>query len=297
MHIYTIGSLNLDFVYTVEHFLRPGETLHSLKREVFPGGKGLNQSIALARAGASVFHAGCIGEDGFFLRETLEQAGVDCSLIRIVPEPTGHAIIQVEPSGENCILLFAGANQAFSSESIQDILSSCQKGDILLLQNEINGLEEILKTAAEKGLAVALNPSPWEDSLKKLPLEAVRWFLVNQLEGEGFTGEKEPERIARALRGCYPKADVILTLGANGVYYCGEKEISLPAFLVKAIDSTAAGDTFTGYFLASIQKGLPIRSALQRASLAASIAVTRKGASPSIPFLEEVLQAERSMMP
>ena len=223
MNIFTIGSLNLDYVYTVDHFVRPGETLSALKREIFPGGKGLNQSIALARAGVPVYHGGCIGHDGGLLLQTLKEAGADISLVEIVEEPTGHTVIQVDTSGENCILLYGGANHSLTPDLLERIFACCKKGDILLLQNEVNALPEILRLAGKKGIFTALNPSPWEDSLRELPLESVRWFLLNRLEGEGFTGEKEPEHIAAALRNRYPQAAVVLTLGAKGALYSGEE--------------------------------------------------------------------------
>jgi ribokinase len=297
LNIFTIGSLNLDYVYTVDHFVRPGETLSALKREIFPGGKGLNQSIALARAGVPVYHGGCIGHDGGLLLQTLKEAGADISLVEIVEEPTGHTVIQVDTSGENCILLYGGANHSLTPELLEQIFACCKKGDILLLQNEVNALPEILRLAGKKGIFTALNPSPWEDSLRELPLESVRWFLLNRLEGEGFTEEKEPEHIAAALRSRYPQAAVVLTLGAKGALYSGEEgDFFVPAFPVKAVDTTGAGDTFTGYFLASIREGLSPEQAMRRGCLASSIAVTRKGAAPSIPLREEVLQAEKSLV-
>ena len=296
MNIFTIGSLNLDYVYTVDHFVRPGETLSALKREIFPGGKGLNQSIALARAGVPVYHGGCIGHDGGLLLQTLKEAGADISLVEIVEEPTGHTVIQVDTSGENCILLYGGANHSLTPDLLERIFACCKKGDILLLQNEVNALPEILRLAGKKGIFTALNPSPWENSLRELPLESVRWFLLNRLEGEGFTGEKEPEHIAAALRNRYPQAAVVLTLGAKGALYSGEEgDFFVPAFPVKAVDTSVAGDTFTGYFLASIREGLSPEQAMRRGCLASSIAVTRKGAAPSIPLREEVLQAEKSL--
>lgn len=294
MKICNIGSLNLDYVYQVDHFVQPGETLQSGRRSVFPGGKGLNQSIALARAGASVLHAGRIGPEGESLRALLKEAGADTRLVETVEIPTGHAVIQVTPSGENCILLFGGANQSLTSSYLDTVFQSCEEGDLLLLQNETNLLNEILTRAKEKNISVALNPSPFDDSLKDLPLEAVRWFLINEIEGKALTGKESPEEIGASLRQAYPSCAVVLTLGSRGVYYEDEKTaLRVPSVPVQAVDTTAAGDTFTGYFLASLCAGLSSEQALRRACLAASIAVTRPGAAPSIPWLAEVQKQEK----
>ena len=183
MKIYNLGSLNIDYVYSVPHFVRPGETLTSSKMEIFPGGKGLNQSIALARAGANVTHGGIVGNDGLFLKQLLSDSLVDVSRIKVLDKSSGHAIIQVEESGQNSILLFAGTNHCITEEYIKDFLYDSQQGDILLLQNEINGLDLIFEIAHKKGMQIAFNPSPFEGKLLELPLEYVDWWFLNEIEG------------------------------------------------------------------------------------------------------------------
>lgn len=173
MRLYNIGSLNIDYVYSVPHFVRPGETLSSTNMQVFPGGKGLNQSVALARAGAQVIHCGRIGENGIFLKEILRDAGTDVRYVETDFESTGHTIIQVDESGQNCILLFPGANHSFTESFIRKVLATAQQEDILLLQNEINHLDTIFAVAAEKKLQIAFNPSPFHDTLLRLPLQQV----------------------------------------------------------------------------------------------------------------------------
>lgn len=293
MNICNLGSLNIDYVYAVDHFVQPGETLAAAHRAQFAGGKGLNQSIALAKAGAPVFHAGRIGPEGGFLVEALSQAGADTSLIETAAVPTGHAVIQVDEGGQNCILLFGGANQTLDERFLDRVLAPFQPGDILLLQNEVNLLPRIIEKAYEKGLRIALNPSPIDDSLLRLPLHKIRWLILNEIEGRALTGRTDPEEIVSALLERAPESGVMLTLGHDGALY-GENGLRLrqPIFPVKAVDTTAAGDTFTGYFLAGILQGLPMEEVLRRASRASSIAVSRQGAAPSIPTLEEVLSAE-----
>lgn len=159
MKILNFGSLNLDYVYGVEHFVMAGETISSSSRDTFCGGKGLNQSVALAKAGGNVFHAGNIGAEGGMLRDMLESAGVDTHLTKEVGVPTGHAIIQVNKKGNNCIILFGGANQQITSAQTDATLAEFSAGDYLILQNEVNMLAEIIDKAYAKGMVIFLNPS------------------------------------------------------------------------------------------------------------------------------------------
>ena len=292
MKIYNLGSLNIDYVYSVPHFVQPGETLSSTRLQLFPGGKGLNQSVALARAGAQVVHGGCIGESGAFLKEILHSAGADVTWVRTGPEQTGHAIIQVDASGQNCILLFPGANHTFTPEFVDQILSGAQAGDILLLQNEINCLSYIFEAAHRRGMQLAFNPSPFRQELLELPLQYVSWWLCNEIEGAQLTGKQEPEQILDAMAERFPTSHIVLTLGQDGcLYRSWTGSCFQPIFPVTAVDTTAAGDTFTGFFLAGVADGEPVDKALRMAAKASSIAVSRMGASASIPTREEVLAA------
>lgn len=293
MKIYNLGSLNIDYVYSVPHFVQPGETLSSAKLEIFPGGKGMNQSVALAKAGARVIHGGRIGDNGGFLKEILGQAGADTSFVAVDASSTGHAMIQVDENGQNCILLFSGANHSFTEEFVREILADAQAGDIILLQNEINLLDVIFAVAAEKQLQIAFNPSPFTEDLLKLPLHQVKWWLCNEIEGGQLTGKSEPEEILISMQEKFPGSSIVLTLGKDGCMFTdGKQVLRQPIFPVKAVDTTAAGDTFTGFFLASVAEGKAVADALRIASRASSIAVSRMGASSSVPTLAEVLSAE-----
>ena len=290
MKILCFGSLNLDKVYSVPHFVRAGETLSSTKMQEFCGGKGLNQSVALARAGAETYHAGCVGQaDGEPLLAMLRSSGVDTTLVRMLPCPSGHAIIQVNEQGQNCILLYGGANQEVSKEQIDAVLEQFQPGDMLVLQNEINNLPYLMETAGKKGMEIVLNPSPMNDAILKLPLEYVRYFILNEVEARDLCAEEGPEEdFADKLLRRFPDSKIVLTLGSKGSIYVDQKKrIIQPAYRVETVDTTAAGDTFTGYFLAGIAGGMDVKAALQQAAKAAAIAVSRKGAAPSIPTLEE----------
>lgn len=290
MKVLNFGSLNLDHVYQVDHMVSPGETLASAELNVFCGGKGLNQSIALAKAGAAVYHAGCIGEDGEVLRKTLTEEGVQTDYLKTLPGKTGHAIIQVDKTGQNCILLYGGANRAMTESYIDSVLQHFEKGDILLLQNEINLLDYIIDRAYERGMTIVLNPSPYDENLAACDLNKISIFLINEVEGFQITGESEPDAILAAFSARYPSAKVVLTLGSAGsVYQDAELQHRQEIYKVSAVDTTAAGDTFTGYFIASMLEGADIKECMNLAAKASAIAVTRPGAAPSIPRREEVM--------
>ena len=281
--ILNIGSLNLDYVYAVPHFVEAGETLLSGRRDVFPGGKGLNQTVAAARAGAQVFHGGAVGADGDMLLDLLRDAGADVSAISRVDVPTGHAIIEVNPQGENSIIILGGANRAVSPETVEAALAKVDAGDILLLQNEINGLDAIIRRAAEKGLRILFNPAPMEAAVKELPLHLLDTLIVNEGEGRALGGDMD------ALRAAYPRQKILLTQGSRGAsLWTGSELLFQPAFPVKAVDTTAAGDCFLGYYAAALAAGLSYAKALQLAAAASALAVQKRGAAPSIPMRAEV---------
>jgi ribokinase len=289
-NILNFGSLNIDHVYEVDHFVRPGETIQSKSMNLFPGGKGMNQSIALAKAGATVFHAGKIGTDGQWLLDLLEDNQVNTKYIDKSGCITGTAFIQVDPTGENCIILDKGANGEITEEYIDYVLAHFHQGDIIVLQNELNMTECIMEKASKQGLQIALNPSPIDKKIRSFPLEKVTWLLLNEVEGYELTNETIPELMMKKLLLKYPDMKIVLTLGKDGSIYADQKQHYIqPIYPVKTVDTTGAGDTFTGYFLGGIAHGYPIKQCLDIAAKASSIAVTRKGAAVSIPLLSEVL--------
>lgn len=290
--IICFGSLNIDKVYQVPHIVRPGETLSGTAFEVGCGGKGGNQSIALARAGAKVLHAGCVGTDGKMLTGNLNANGVNTDLVKVIDQPTGHAIIQVDAKGENSIILFPGANHGVTNELIEEVMATTSPGDYILLQNEINLLPDIINKAAAADLTVCLNFAPFDpETAKIIPLDKVDILIVNEHEGAGLTGSDEPEKIIEILLKKYPGMTVVLTLGSSGVS-CANREESLKVDAEKVenvVDTTAAGDTFTGYFLEAMARGMELEKCIQRGCKAAAITVSRPGAADSIPFNKELL--------
>lgn len=197
MKVLNFGSLNIDYTYQVDHFVRAGETMSSESLQVFSGGKGLNQSIALSKAGADVWHAGAVGAgDGDFLIEQMKKAGVHTELIEHLDGQTGHAIIQKDPAGQNCILLYGGANQRITKEMVDRVLTQFEADDFLILQNEISEIGYIMEKAHEKGMKIVLNPSPMNAKILSYPLEYVDYFLLNEVEASdicGIEATKDPQ--------------------------------------------------------------------------------------------------------
>ena len=286
--------------------MRPGETLAARSYRRFSGGKGFNQSTALARAGASVSHAGAIGADGAWLRDALAADGADVSLLRTVEGPTGHAVIQVDASGQNCILIEGGANRALGPEDAERAAAGFGEGDVLLVQNETSAIPEMMRSAKARGMRVAFNPAPMGPEVAAYPLDLVDLFIVNETEAEALAhiagadatsaslplaaagAPEDAARLLSALRAAWPQADVVLTLGARGaVADVGGERVFVPAAEAEVVDTTAAGDTFIGYFLASRLAGASLRGAMESATAASAICVSRPGAAPSIPRLAE----------
>ncbi len=289
MQILNVGSVNIDHVYQVEHFVRPGETLGSERYRTFAGGKGYNQSVALARAGAHVLHAGRVGQYAEWLLERLQKEGVDTTFVRTGEIPTGHAIIQVVPSGENAIVLYGGANQCVEESDIDAALTACSAGDCLLIQNETSSAPYAIRAAHKIKLRVVLNPAPMSPAVHRYPLDLVDVFIMNTTEARELTAASDPDDICARMRRQYPRASIVLTLGSQGAVYANaDLRHHEPALPVKAVDTTGAGDTFIGFFLAELMRTGDPRKALEQGCRAAALCVTKPGAADSIPLRKEV---------
>jgi len=290
MAVFNFGSINIDHVYSVPHFVQPGETLSSISYQSILGGKGANQSVALAKANNHVFHIGAIGATDSGFIEQMKAAGVNCDFVRELSDvASGHAIIQVTPDAENNIILFGGANQCISDDHIASALATAKPNDWVLLQNETNAIDKIITEAHKRQLHIAFNPAPMTESVKQLPLDKLTLLVVNEVEAEQLTGESDVGAMKRALKSTYPNTQVLLTLGKAGVWFVdAHNEEFCAAFKVEAIDTTAAGDTFIGFFLAAYQANKSIAEALKYACAASALAVMKAGAAPSIPSVDDV---------
>ncbi|MDN3554080.1 ribokinase [Halomonas almeriensis] len=290
--LHNLGSINIDHFYRVPHLVRPGETLAGGDYRVGLGGKGANQSIALARAGSRVCHWGRLGRQDNWAREHLQAAGVDTRYIEMVDVASGHAIIQVDDEGENAILLFPGANHGFTPANLGELFENTAAGDWLLIQNECSGLAPALEMAHAKGLKVAFNPAPMTAEVASLPLHYCELLFVNRGEAEALTGlpaGSPAGELLDALARQLPETQTVLTLGGDGAWYQStEQRIFQSPLPVRPQDTTAAGDTFIGYYLAASQAGENAANCLLRAATAAAIGVQRPGATESIPELAEV---------
>jgi len=289
--IFNYGSINIDHIYQVPHLVTPGETISSTAYQQVLGGKGANQSIALAKAGAVVKHIGRCHKADQWALEQMQQAGVDCELAQLVDQPSGHAIIQVDAQAENSIVLFGGANQSFSIEDFEQALSSAQAGDYLLLQNECNNIETMINMAVERQLKVVLNPSPMITNIATFPLDKVAMLVVNEIEISQLLGQSfhSAQEIVTAVRKHYRNIDVVVTLGAKGAMWINNEEcIEVNALKVEVVDTTAAGDTFLGFLLAAISEGRTYKEALTIGCKASALAVQSMGASSSIPSMAQV---------
>lgn len=298
MRILNFASANIDYVYDVNHIVKPGETISAKRMDIFAGGKGLNQSVATAKAGGSVYHAGFIGSDGDFLVEILQDSGVNLNYTRRSEDKNGHAMIQVNQNGENCIIVFPGTNALFTRAYIDEVLSDFSQGDMLIVQNEITNLSYAIERAYQKGLTIVLNPSPFEDKLKELDFNLISWLILNETEARGIFSTDDPRQIHTQIKDRYPQLKVVLTRGVKGCVCLTESEIlTYPAYRVDTVDTTAAGDCFTGYFVSLIAAGADYENALKVASAASAITVSRKGAAPSIPYIREVNAALHTLNP
>lgn len=283
MTIYNLGSINIDLVYRVDHFPVPGETLTSDDFSKGLGGKGANQSIAIARAGGDVRHIGAIGEDGRWALDIIAQSGADVRGVTLIDTPTGHAVINVDQAGENTIVLFAGANRALTETQISESLEGATAKDWLLLQNETSLGVFAARLAKSKGMKIAYSAAPFEaeHALEVLPLTDL--IAVN---------EGEAAQLSQALGVDAKDIDVpqlLVTKGAHGVWYRDARgTYEQPVFSVAPLDTTGAGDTFLGYFLAALDGANPVQTALETATAASAIQITRHGAASAIPLRAEV---------
>jgi len=292
MKVLNFGSLNVDYVYQVDHMVQAGETLSSGGMNIFLGGKGFNQSAALAKAGVPVYHAGAIGEDGIGFLDACKEYGIQTDFIKQMAGKSGHTIIQVDKNAQNCILLYGGSNRAITKSYVDEVLAHFEKGDFLLLQNEISELDYIIDKAYEIGMVIILNPSPFDAYLDACDMSKVSYFILNEIEGAQISGVTDPDTIASTIIAKYPGSKVVLTLGGDGSMYQDQDQIYHQEICkVKAVDTTAAGDTFTGYFIAGLMKEMEIPKILHMCAVASGITVSREGASPSIPTMEEVEKA------
>ncbi len=290
MKIVNFGSVNIDIVFDVDNIVLPGQTIASSAFSLYCGGKGANQSVAVAQTNLiPIYHAGLIGSDGLWIKKKLEAFGVHTDFVFEIEEPSGQAFIQVAKNGQNSIVLYSGANKKFTKQFVDTVFANFKKNDWLMIQNETNLLPYIIEKAKEKGLNICFNPAPFDKSVLDLPLHLIDLLSVNETEAQSLCGSDKIDEILVTLKERYPKTAVLLTLGKRGAIWSkGEQMFSYGNYNVPVVDTTGAGDTFIGYFLAAMVSGKSNYDSLKLASMAANVAITKKGAMDSIPRIEEL---------
>ena len=291
MKVLNFGSLNIDNVYRVHEIASPEESISAISYSKFSGGKGLNQSIAFSNTGKTIYHAGMIGVGGDMLLEELDRNRVNTKYIKKSEEKCGHTIIQVDDNGQNCIICFPGSNHLIEKDYIDEVLDGFCSGDWMILQNEISNIDYIIEKAYERGMKIMLNVSPITQEVFKLNYDMVTVLMLNEIEGQSLCGIETEDRdiLINALSQKYNQSQIVLTLGKNGVMYKYKEESYYQESIdAEIVDTTAAGDTFTGYFLYGLIENIGIAKALKLASIASSITISRKGAAISIPKIDEI---------
>ena len=285
--IYNIGSINADYFYNVSHIPRPGETLAATRVERGLGGKGVNQSVAMKNAGSSVRHLGAVGEDGEWMVEKLSLAGVDTARIVSLSGPSGHAIITIADDGENAITIFPGANRLIDSDQVQLWLATISATDWLVLQNETSQQRLAAELAKSRGARVVYSAAPFDAEVVADILPFIDFLCVNEIEAAALINHFN----VKSLNNLGVNA-LLITHGSQGaVYHNFEKklEITVKGIPVQVVDTTGAGDTFCGYFIALLSQGKDPLVALNIANKAAALKVTKLGTVDAIPSLVDVL--------
>ena len=285
MTVWNLGSINIDNIYHLDHLPGAGETIAATSYQQGLGGKGANMSVAIARAGSHVRHIGAVGPEGRWAVERLMEYGVDTRSISIGDAPTGHANIHIDPSGENQIVIHGGANQTISFDDIQTALREARPGDIFLTQNETNGQAEAIALAKERSMRVVYAAAPFSADAVRQVLPSCDLLILNAVEAEQLSQSLDVN-LAQV-----PVAEMVVTLGGDGARYIkatAGTDILIPALKVEAVDTTGAGDTFTGYLVAGLDRGWSMEQSLRRANHAAALMVTRVGTADVIPDLKEI---------
>lgn len=290
MAIYNLGSINADLLYAVSHLPQPGETLAVRHYQRGLGGKGANMSVAAARGAARVVHIGAVGSDGRWARDLLLEYGVDTRHIEVVDGATGHAVIMLDPDGENTIVIHPGANHAIPAARLGLALAEASPGDILLLQNETCLQSEAAQMGRDLGMRVVYAAAPFDADAVVAVLPLIEMLILNAVEAEQLASAmgQRPETLS--------VPHVLVTRGADGCSWYQNDAGSVkhfPALAVQAVDTTGAGDTFAGYLLAGLDRGQPMEQAIILATKAAALMVTRLGTADVIPDLLEIQQMDQ----
>lgn len=284
MAIYNLGSINIDNVYRVPHLVAPGETLAATEMTCGLGGKGANMSVAAARAAARTVHIGAVGSDGRWAADRLMEYGVDTRFVVTSDQPTGHANICVDAHGENSIVLLSGANHAIAPDTVGQALSEASSSDSFVTQNETNLQDYAAKMAKELGLRVIYAAAPFDAHAVRAVMPYLDLLVLNEVEAAQLVSE------TGSNMDDLPISEIVVTKGSAGCSWIskGTGHQDFPAIKVTPVDTTGAGDTFTGYLIAGLDRGMPMAQAIDLATRAGALMVTRVGTADVIPDLKEI---------
>lgn len=287
MAIYNLGSINVDYFYTLPHLVRPSETIAAIDFKQGLGGKGANQSVAIAKAGGKVKHIGAMNLADKRYFDQLQDLQVDVSHLTMSMTATGHGIVMVdEQSAENQIVVYPGANFALTENMVDAGLEEATTSDWALCQNETSQTAYFMQQAKAKGMKLCYSAAPFDAEKTLVMLPLINMLVVNEIEANDLERE-----LNRPIDECGVD-HVLVTLGSRGVRYIGsEGEFTLPSPSVEAVDTTGAGDTFLGLFLARYDLTGDLKASLHFAVTGAAIQVTRQGTADAIPSLEEIESA------
>lgn len=289
MNIINIGSLNIEHVLQLPRFPSSQDRLYCRHYQRLPGGKGYYQSVAMARAGAKVWHIGFIGPDGHFLRDSLKHNNVDVRYVHKTQTPTGQEHISITPDCHMTKVRYMGANACFEPHFLDCLFKQLQEKQLVLVQNEVNDIPKVFEQIKSYNLNLTFHPAPYSEDIKDYPLHMVDTLIFNLNTGQKLSNEQEPEKILKSLLAKYPNTALVLTLGAKGAWYVdNHQKIKVPGDPVMAIDESQAGNTFVGYFLAQKSQDNPIESCIKFACRASALCVSREGKSATIPYLTEI---------
>ena len=288
MAVWNLGSINIDRFYSLPHLPAPGETLAASAYSEGLGGKGANMSVAISRAGARACHIGAVGSDGLWARDRLMEYGVDTRHIAQMPGATGHANINVDAAGENQIVLFPGANAEISESQLAQALSEATTQDMFLTQNETNAQRTGAEMAKRLGLRVAYAAAPFSAEAVSNMLDLADLLFLTAVEAEQLTQAtgQAPDDL--------PVAHVIVTRGGDGADWydnASKARHAVAAYPADVVDTTGAGDTFTGFALAGLDRGMGMAQALDLGSRAGALMVARHGTADVIPDLKDIEDA------
>lgn len=292
MKVLNFGSMHLDHVYRISKLLKSGDSAFTKSLETLPGGKGVNQSIAIKRAGVDVIHAGNIGNDGELIYYTLLKEGINVDYVKRSNEVCGHAIIHRSDEKEHTIVVHSGASKMITMDYIDEVFRDFEKEDILLVQGELNHTDYIIKSAVEKGMKCFFYPAPFLEEFKAYDLSEIETLIIHENDICTLTGIEEEEKAVAYYLKKNNSNLLVISMNKGLLYYDKKrKETKHTNITMDSHCRTYASDVLIGYFIAGIVQNLPIKEILEKAASAKKIAMKDKNILFTIPYIHDVIES------